>query len=1007
MALKSIVCWSIVALVLVPFTASAQQAGGIAGVVRDTSGGVLPGVTVDAASPVLIEQVRTVFTNGEGRYSIVDLRPGLYTVTFTLPGFSTVIREGVELTTGFTAAVNVDLQVGTLEETITVTGATPLVDVQNVRRQEVVSNELLEALPTSTKNLTNLVTLTAGFTGLSDVGGRYTTQVGGNFHGKSGTKVNFDGMGIENTTGANSYQVHAGVIEEMVLSTSGISAETNADGPVINVIPKEGGNTFSGTLAGFLANDKLESSNLTSELRSQGLTTSNITTKLWDELASVGGPLKQDKLWFFVTGRSWGFTREHAGVFWNKTQGTFLTPPGAERKVVLFTPDTDRPRDRSSGRWEWYDSYLTRITWQAADKHKLNFTYDEQRGCNCGSTSGFRAQERSSGYRFDPNRLLQATYTGTLTSRLLLEAGAGAAISQWNNYWAPGVGPDIIRIDDNARGISYGAAGNYWGDPNSTNHHTQRASVSYVTGSHNMKTGVHIEQYPRSTYLTVNGHVNYQFENGVPRGITQLATPYLDKHRVDEVGVYAQDQWTLDRLTLNLGLRLDYINGSVPAQDYPGETTGFAGAARVNPWIPPTRFEAVENAPSWKDISPRLGAAYDLFGDGRTALKVSMGRYVAKTNTLVTQAQQQINRSILSTGRSWTDANLDFVPDCDLGNFGANGECGGVNNTNFGQGNPNAVRWDDDVLRGWGARDANWDFTAELQHELLDGLSMTTGYYHNTAGYPFSAAVAATIIASKVRVQDNVLVGPSDFDSYCITAPVHPELPGGGGYEICDLADIKPEKFGQNESLLRRLGGSEEYKFYNDFFNLSFDARMPGGTLIGGGFDTGRSVADRCFVVDNPQELLHCRVITPTKAQTQFKVFGAIPLPADITVSGTYQNMSGPPFGANLFVSNAEVRQSLGRDLSGGRQSVSVPLVGPQTLFLPRVDRLDLRVSKVVNLGRVRMQVNVDAYNALNASKVPRMTYGSSVNNTFGSGWQRPFGIIDPRIVEIGGQIDF
>ena len=323
-------------MVLVPFTASAQQAGGIAGVVRDTSGGVLPGATVDAASPVLIEQVRTVFTNGEGRYSIVDLRPGLYTVTFTLPGFSTVIREGVELTTGFTAAVNVDLQVGTLEETITVTGATPLVDVQNVRRQEVVSNELLEALPTSTKNLTNLVTLTAGFTGLSDVGGRYTTQVGGNFHGKSGTKVNFDGMGIENTTGANSYQVHAGVIEEMVLSTSGISAETNADGPVINVIPKEGGNTFSGTLAGFLANDKLESSNLTSELRSQGLTTSNITTKLWDELASVGGPLKQDKLWFFVTGRSWGFTREHAGVLLEQDAGyvPHAAGGGAQGRVV-------------------------------------------------------------------------------------------------------------------------------------------------------------------------------------------------------------------------------------------------------------------------------------------------------------------------------------------------------------------------------------------------------------------------------------------------------------------------------------------------------------------------------------------------------------------------------------------------------------------------------------------------------------------------------------------------
>ena len=173
------------------------------------------------------------------------------------------------------------------------------------------------------------------------------------------------------------------------------------------------------------------------------------------------------------------------------------------------------------------------------------------------------------------------------------------------------------------------------------------------------------------------------------------------------------------------------------------------------------------------------------------------------------------------------------------------------------------------------------------------------------------------------------------------------------------------------------------------------------------GLTPARSVADRCFVVDNPQELLHCRVVTPATAQTQFKLFGSLPLPGDVIVSGAYQNMSGPPFGANLFVSNSEVKQSLGRDLSGGRQSVSVPLVGPQTLFLPRVDRLDLRLSKIVNVGRVRIRVNVDAYNAINSSAVPRMTYGPSVNNTFGSGWQRPFGILDPRIVEIGGQIDF
>src|SRR5436190_15483548 len=152
------------AFVLIPDATSAQQASGIAGVVRDASAAVLPGVTVEAASPALIEKVRTVVTDGEGRYNIVDLRPGSYTVTFSLGGFGTVKREGIELSAGFTATVNADLQVGTLAETVTVTGATPLVDTQNVRKQIVASKDLLDSLPTSTKHINMLVTLTPGFT---------------------------------------------------------------------------------------------------------------------------------------------------------------------------------------------------------------------------------------------------------------------------------------------------------------------------------------------------------------------------------------------------------------------------------------------------------------------------------------------------------------------------------------------------------------------------------------------------------------------------------------------------------------------------------------------------------------------------------------------------------------------------------------------------------------------------------------------------------------------------
>ena len=196
-------------LLLVP-SAWAQA---IAGAVTDNTGGILPGVTVTAASPALIEQQRIVITDSQGLYTVVDLRPGTYTVTFSLPGFSTVIREGIELTTGFTANIDGELAVGGIEETITVTGATPVVDVQNVRRQQVVTRELLEALPISTKHVNNLVTLTPGFTGLADVGGRYSSQVGGTYHGKFGTKVSMDGMVVENSNGNSSYQINAAVIE--------------------------------------------------------------------------------------------------------------------------------------------------------------------------------------------------------------------------------------------------------------------------------------------------------------------------------------------------------------------------------------------------------------------------------------------------------------------------------------------------------------------------------------------------------------------------------------------------------------------------------------------------------------------------------------------------------------------------------------------------------------------------------------------------------------------------
>jgi len=391
--------------------------------------------------------------------------------------------------------------------------------------------------------------------------------------------------------------------------------------------------------------------------------------------------------------------------------------------------------------------------------------------------------------------------------------------------------------------------------------------------------------------------------------------------------------------------------------------------------------------------------AYDVFGNGKTAFKVSVGRYVAKLGTEIPESANPISTSVTSVTRGWMDLNGNYVPDCNLGNFASNEECGAISNQNFGKNNPLATRYDPSVLNGYGKRDYNWDFTAEVQHELVQGVALSGGYYRNTGGY-FRYSFGSPF-SSKQRVTDNLLVAPADYETYCITAPKNPQLPGGGGYQVCGLADINPAKFGQVQNLVTLASNYGTYTSYNDFFNVTLDARLTHRIRLGGGIDTGRSVVDRCFVVDSPQELLNCRVVTPFKAQTQVKVHAVVPLPGDVAASFLFQNLSGPSYDANYSATNADIAPSLGRNLAGNVQAVTIPLVPPQTLFEDRVSRLDLRVSKVFTVGRFRVRGNVDAYNVLNANSV------RSVLSTYGARWRTPTQILDPRLVEVGGTISF
>ena len=310
--------------VLMPLGAWAQQASGIAGEVTDDTGGVLPGVTVTAASPALIEQQRIAITDGQGRYNITGLVSGSYSVTFTLPGFNQVLREGVELIAGFTATIDVELGVGGLEETITVTGAASLIDVQNVRQQTVITDALLDVLPSSGKSLVGYTKLIPGLQGGSDVGGAGGLWATGNviantIHGKGGAKFSYDGMQTNNYggNGATSYLMNPSTVEETAINVGRGSAETNTSGISINLIPKEGGNTFSFMGSGLFSGEALQTSNLSDTLRERGVGNTNKVLHVYDTNATVGGPIRRDRLWFFAATRASDNQNQVNDVYFN------------------------------------------------------------------------------------------------------------------------------------------------------------------------------------------------------------------------------------------------------------------------------------------------------------------------------------------------------------------------------------------------------------------------------------------------------------------------------------------------------------------------------------------------------------------------------------------------------------------------------------------------------------------------------------------------------------------
>jgi hypothetical protein len=951
-------------------------------VVKDAQGAVLPGVTVEATSPALIEKVRSVITDGTGQYQIVDLRPGTYSVSFMLTGFNVVKRDGIEIAGAFAATVNVDLTVGSLNETITVTGESPTVDVQNTKRSNVIPADVIDALPARSQYMLAVLTPGAIKTGgVQDVGGTRTMQITTfSIHGSRpfDQRLMINGITSRNllsSAWASNFVPDMGTAAEVVIDYSSGTSESVGGGMGMNVIPKEGGNRFVGSFFVSGANGSMQSNNVTDELIAQGLTTPNKLKRVYDVNPSGGGPVFKDRLWFYASLRFQESSLFQAGAFANKN--------GGDLSKWTYEPDLDKPGE---GRLTVLPSGSVRLTWQATPRNKIAFSAEPQVRHWINALAATFSPEIYPDWQFNHESLTTGTWTSPVTSRLLLEARYANHAEGFVDKYPEADDPyrRAIPVREATTGFLYRGKGYcclpvFFGTQNAPFTQQASASMSYITGSHALKVGFQ-NDFGNLTQEQFDNEYGlfYTFNNGVPTSIQQHALPFAQKtHLSLDMGIYAQDRWTFKQATINGGVRLDFFKNKFPEQ-----VLGPASfVPNRNIVIPETPYASL------KDITPRIGVAYDLFGNGRTSLRSSWGKYMIGLSPL---AGNPVSLLAYVANRSWTPSLPPghpnyYTPQCDLNSTLANGDCGALDNALFGQLRPSAAI-DPRTITGWGNRAWNQEFSVSVQQQIMPRVAVDAGYFRRWFG--------------NFQVVDNRAVGPDDYTRYSIVVPTDSRLPESG-QTISGLYELVPGKVGQvdNYTTFAKDYG-KQIEHWNGV-DVNVTMRLGNGTLLQGGTSTGRTTTDTCDIVakvDNPSAR-YCHV--DTKFLTQVKFLGTYVVPkADVQIAATFRSLPGTQILANYVATNAEVQPSLGRPLSGGAANVTVNIVEPGTMYSEQTNLVDLRFSKIFRFGAYRTSLNLDLANAFISSGI------TALNNNYAA-WQVPTGIHQARLVKLSANFDF
>jgi carboxypeptidase family protein len=982
---------AVAALLFLPTAARAQSA--IAGIVKDTTGAVLPGVTVEASSDVLIEKTRSVITDSQGNFKIVDLRPGVYALTFTLPGFATVRREGLELPSNFTMTVNGELRVGGLEEALTVTGASPVVDVQTAVKAQVLSREVLDSVPTG-RTIQGLGQLVTGITlSTPDVGGtRAMQQTYMSAHGmiSSQVTVQVDGMLVNgvDVDGAVQNYFNSSMSQEMVYQTSGAMADVSGGGIKLNMIPKDGGNRFNGSINSGYQPKQWQGDNLTQSLKDRGLKAVGKVDKVYNVEAAQGGPIKRDQLWFFISARAFRVDVPIADAF---------IPPAGQNVFACQQANVNCEQGIDD---QSINSAQGRLTWQVSPRNKFAIYADKiNKNRGHAMTAGYDANEASIVWTSPLYLTGSAKYTSTVTNRLMLEVGYSTNYERYNTLYQGGLDkpfgtPDWYRVvnkQDSARGTEYGAGRTNQGMyPDRFN---TQASASYVTGTHSFKFGFQDTWGTYKQFRGANGDLRQFYQNGVPFQAQILNTPVrFEDDLTADIGLYAQDAWTFKRLTVNYGARWEYFASQV-AQE-------VSGGGR---FVSERSFGPIK-MPTWKTFSPRTSVVYDLTGTGKTAIKFGLSKYQQAGTMAFANSYNPL--ALTTANVAWTDLNGDDIAQGELGCVYLTAGCE-INLAqlprNFGVANLSLV---DPAIK----RMYNLETNVQIQHELFPGVSINAGWFHRDY--------------YNLRVRDNVLVRPSDYTPQQIVSP----LDG----KVITIYNISREKVSAVSTVDRT---APDRKAWYNGFETTFNARLPRGGTLFGGFTTERGLEVLCDEPSNPNYLLYCdQRDSGIPWRGQFKLAGTYQIKYGIQAGVSFQSLPGyinagagtlplygffgatssnvnttAPNGAGTvwlitpttrYANNCTAPCTPGALVNPGMtvSSMMVPLVPPATELSDRVNQLDINIGKWIKAARMQVQPRLDIFNTLNRSDVVlvrSLNYGTS-------SYLQPATVIQGRIVQVG-----